>query len=998
MLKSLASLWLLFLGSMFGLAQTRIISHVTAPDGGFTTNLVIENTAVSSQDLTLHPFDADGNALTQVDMTLGAQSVMRQDSQTLFGGAASHFTIEGSTQVKVNVSYDFASGASSPALLSESDTQGSIWRLFPGNWDQIFDGIAVVNTGSEPTDVWLTQKDDQNQNVLAVKIATGLAPNAKLLYVIGSANGSEFSNDAAYFEVSADQRLAVTALQGTLINPQINILWAAEARPISQASFKRDERGVWFIEDGSLYDVMEMMGYAVAQDRLFQMDVFRRQARGTLGEIVSVNQISNIGEIDALARQSAYSDAELDAYYANLDAESRIMIQAYVNGLNRRIAQVNAQSSVLLPLEFQLLGESQVHPWTHRDVMQHIANFQRGFSMRNIGAEQVMNGALLQDLTIRYGAEQAAMMFNDLRYVADPESQTMIGYASGKRAISKAEQPLAYVRSDLPDIRRGAFDFVNRVARIKQTLKDNGILIKGGSYAWAVSGDRTVSGNPVLYSGPQVGFGAPGLFVEGSIVSDAVTVSGMAIPGIPGIIVGRTPHHAWSMQVGYAGTWDYYLEDEADISVVRQETIKVKDGQDFVIDIEASEHGVILQDLGEMRLAFKYAHRDYNFELSEGLLNLARASNMDEFGEAVSHLAVSQHLCYVDQDGNIAYWHSGRQPVRPAGDWRVPQGMLEGQDVLEWDAAVVEPLITERNPSKGYFGGWNNKPDADFIDYSATAGFGPYHRGHAIFDYFESFDDQAKFSYEDLRDLAMDIATTGQWAAGGNPWTQLGEAVIDTVNANPTTERMAVLDMFNAWDGHSVAGGPSQWALSPDLADASVFLDAMVPRLLSKTFSDETGNPTDTLSNITRFQVFLHGLYERGLNNSYDWYSNLDDAEAPQTSDGIILETIDELLAELGDRPWGTNARGTIDYFHVLFGNITALGIVTPTPGAQRSTYAQCIEYGSSGPTRIESFFQLGQSGTITGSAIAPIFDPNSLNMKDDFDNWIMRNFPLFTP
>lgn len=98
----------------------------------------------------------------------------------------------------------------------------------------------------------------------------------------------------------------------------------------------------------------------------------------------------------------------------------------------------------------------------------------------------------------------------------------------------------------------------------------------------------------------------------------------------------------------------------------------------------------------------------------------------------------------------------------------------------------------------------------------------------------------------------------------------------------------------------------------------------------------------------------------------------------------------------MGPQPWGSDKRGTINYFHVLFGNITALGVVTPTPGGKRATYAHCVEYDTTGPIRIESFFQLGQSGTITGSPLAPIFDPNALNMKDDFDNWLMRIFPLF--
>lgn len=996
MFKSLLSLVLIVFTSATVFSQTRIVPHVTAANGGFTTEIIIENASVASQNVTLQPYDNQGNALTAETFAVDGQAVLRGKSSDLLGEGVSHFTVNGSADVKVNVSYDFASGSSSPALVSESADQGTLWRMFPGNWDQIFDGLAIVNTGTEPVDVWLAQKNDQNEILKTLKIATGLAPNAKTLYVVGSPSVRDFTTDPSHFEISADQPLAVTALQGTLANDQINVLWSTVSRPLGTSSAKRDDRGVWFIEDGNLYDNMEMMGYMVAQDRLFQMEVFRRQARGTLGEIVSVNQISRIAEIDAFARQITYSEAERDEIFNNLDEETKMMIQGYVTGVNRRIGQVNALPEELLPLEFKLLGEDSVHPWTYHDVMEHIYTFQRGFSMRRNGAEQVENGALLQELTMKYGAEQGAMMFNDLRYLDDPESQTMIETQAKGHSSSKQEQPLPMLRDDLPDLTQGAYEFGARLTRIQQALKDHGILLKGGSYAWAVSGDLTESGKPMLYSGPQVGFGAPGVVMEGSIDSDALTVSGMAIPGIPGILVGRTPHHAWSMQIGFGHTWDYYLENESDIRVVRQETIKVKDGQDLVIDIEESDHGPILQKTNGMGFAFKDANRDYNFNLSKGLLNLARAQNMDEFGEAASYLAVTQHLCYVDKDANIAYWHSGRQPVRPAGDYRVPQGMLANQDVLEWDAANVMPLITERNPAKGYFAGWNNKPQPDFPNVSGTNGLGPFHRGHVIRDFFQTFDPNQKWSFDELRDLAIQISASGRWAEGGNPYSQIGEAVLNALNNNPTPERMAVATMIENYDGYTISGGPSMWPRGTDIEDASVLMDAMIPRLIAKTFDDERGATTDTLSNITRFLVFIHGLYDRGLNNSYDWYTNLEDPSAPQTSEAIILETIDELLVEFGPRPWGIDARPTINYPHVLFGNITALGITTPSPASRRATYAQCVEYDENGPTRIESFFQLGQSGTITGSAIAPVFDQNALNMKEDFENWTLRVFPPF--
>ena len=980
--------------------QTRIISHVTAPNGGFLTTVIVENNAAGRQAVTLSAYDTDGRALTPVEVSLEGGAVLSQTAPDLFQTSVSHFVVQGSPEMNVSVNYDFQAGNSSPALVAETDQQASIWRIFAGNWATIFDGIAFVNTGDESTDVWLAQKDYDGNVIRTRQIATALAPNAKALYVIGSPNGSEFVQDTGYFEVSGDQLLAVTALRGTLSNGTLNLLWANEARTRGSATSKRDDRGVWFIEDGSLYDVMEMMGYNVAVDRLFQMDLLRRSAVGTLSELIGPNAV----ETDIILRKLAYSNDELDALFNGLDADSQTMIKAYVEGVNRRTGQVNDTVNrpgvtSLVPVEYQAVQETRVAPWTHRDLMAHLGRFQLGFSMRSTGSEQIVNGIILQNLQDKFGPEQGAMMFNDVRYVNDPQIQTMIETEpSNKGPITKQSMPLPILDPNLPDIRQDAMEFVTRLDRIETRLKEAGIHIKGGSYAWAVHGSKTASGNPILYSGPQVGFAAPSLMVEGSVKSDALTVSGMLIPGIPAIVLGRTPHHAWGMQIGHASSWDYYLEDPEDISVIRTETIKVKGAADVRVDIQYSSHGPILTSLADKGLAFKYSNRDREFDLGPGFLGMARAQSLEAFGEAVEHIGVTQHVTYVDTGGNIAYWHSGREPIRVPGDYRIPQGMLANQDVLEWDADVALPLFHEANPTKGWIAGWNNKPHPDKIDYAGTAGFGPFHRGHVIKDFFDAYDPSAPWTFEQLSDFAIDIAATNNWGGGGNAWTRLGPAVVQAVAANSTPERDAAIALFDDWDGHAIAGGPTQWVHGTDIQDASVLLDALIPRLIAQAFDDEMGPSANMFDSVIRFHILQHGLYEGGLDNSYDWFTNLADSSAPQTAEGVILAALDSTLQALGPRPWGQGARINLTYPHPVFGDIVALPIVnqTPTLFMHRSTYAHTVEYGSEGPIQIQSIFSLGQSGTILGTLFAPLIDENAFSMKEDFDNFVLRPFPLF--
>ncbi len=121
---------------------------------------------------------------------------------------------------------------------------------------------------------------------------------------------------------------------------------------------------------------------------------------------------------------------------------------------------------------------------------------------------------------------------------------------------------------------------------------------------------------------------------------------------------------------------------------------------------------------------------------------------------------------------------------------------------------------------------------------------------------------------------------------------------------------------------------------------------------------------------------------------------------APQTADEIIVAALDTVLAQLdlNSRPWGTDARDEIEYNHPM------LGLVHTTPFSSRSTYAHCVEYGDTGPVRIESMFPLGESGDIrVGGGGAPVYNENFFSMAKDgdedpilFDLFEMRDFPLF--
>jgi penicillin amidase len=594
------------------------------------------------------------------------------------------------------------------------------------------------------------------------------------------------------------------------------------------------------------------------------------------------------------------------------------------------------------------------------------------------------------------------MMFDDMRPVTDPTAQTMMEGVALK--TQNTFGPINTALKSADGLQRAAYDLRRMIEEQADFLKSKGAYLKMGSYAWAVSGDRTDSGNPILLSGPQMGFAAPSIATEGAITSDYLTVSGMTVAGVPAIFIGRTPTHAWGFQVGHASAWDYYMEEDADVQLVREETINVRLGEPVTFQGYASERGPAVTKVDDKWLSWKYAHRGYEWDLAGGILSMARADSVEAFGAAVANIGISQHVTYVDNAGNIAYWLSGRTPVREAGDWRVPQGMFEGQPVLEWDAAVVQDLPHQMNPSQGYFAGWNNKAAPNWVDHAATAGFGPFHRAEIIESFFNSRGEGETFSFEELRDYVVRLSVNPRFY-GGNPLPVIKDRVLEVLRNNPTDTRNQALELLENWDGVLIDGGDSQWLSGRNFADGAILTETIIPKLISLTFDDELGqeSPDNLVGPLYRYQNFVHSLGETGVSKSYDWFSNITDSAAPQTADAIILAAVDEAMAELGAAPWGVDGRGNIAHIHPLFGDLIAVLNAPPitmglpmTPAGNRATYTQVVEMSAEGPQRIEVMSTLGQSGEILGDLNDFTFHPHYLDQKDNFDAFMFRSVPLF--
>ena len=206
--------------------EPRMIAHVT-PNTDFLTDFVLTNLDDSVTAYLLQPFTLDGTALQTVSGQLQPGISLFQSTEDLFGSMpVSHFKVEGSSSLQVTAAYRAADGGS-PAHVRDRARSALSWRVFPGDWDYVWDGFAAVNLGSQPANITVRQFASDGA-LLAEQVNFKTAqPNEKALAVF-SALGF-VSQPGAYFLISSDQPLNLMALRGELGDSRF--LWENDAIP-----------------------------------------------------------------------------------------------------------------------------------------------------------------------------------------------------------------------------------------------------------------------------------------------------------------------------------------------------------------------------------------------------------------------------------------------------------------------------------------------------------------------------------------------------------------------------------------------------------------------------------------------------------------------------------------------------------------------------------------------------------------------------------------------
>jgi len=450
----------------------------------------------------------------------------------------------------------------------------------------------------------------------------------------------------------------------------------------------RDGNGIPHIFAANDRDAAFALGYVHAQDRLLQMELMRRFGAGRLAEVVGAPAL----RVDRMARTlGMYRRSE--ASFKHLNAETRAGLEAYATGVN---AYLNMHSGAL-PLEFQLLG-AKPEPWKPADSLVWGRIMATGLTIN--WRSELLRAYMAQ----RIGAKAIP----DL-WPPDP-GDAPITIRDAERRRASTLKPL---------------DLGPLLAAIPKSFKS------GASNAWAVSGQHTKTGKPILANDPHLQIGTPILWYLVHIQTPQGRMVGATTPGVPTVLLGHNGHIAWGFTNTGPDSQDLFVErvDPDDPTryltpdgwrpfATRDEVIAVKDGDPVTLRVRATRHGPVLSDLlrsadaaldEHQVLALSWTALAEDDVSIQALLDLSGAEDWQGFVAAArSHGAPQQNVLYADTMGHIGFIAPGRVPIRAQGDgqWPVP-GWTGAYD---WQGMIpFEQLPQALDPPEDAFVNANNR-------------------------------------------------------------------------------------------------------------------------------------------------------------------------------------------------------------------------------------------------------------------------------------------------
>ena len=463
----------------------------------------------------------------------------------------------------------------------------------------------------------------------------------------------------------------------------------------------RDQWGVNHIYANNEHDLFFTQGYCAAKDRLFQFEIWRRQATGTTAEILGEREIKR----DIGTRLFQYRGS-IEKDLAKYHPRGVAIINAYVQGVNAYIKEAN-QNPTTLPIEFKLL-HIQPKEWTaavvisrHQGLLGNITqelNIAR--AVGKIGEDKVKD-------IVWFHPKQPNLKMDSSIQPAFLEKD-ILGLYNAYR------NELVFQKSDFGEKDEDAVMNTNNKPEKDLFLQSQEIE---GSNNWIVAGSKSASGYPLLANDPHRKIAVPSLRYIVHLVAPGWNVIGGGEPEIPGVSIGHNEKGAWGLTIFETDGEDLYVYDLnkknlnqywhkgqwKDMKLI-QDSIHVKNSADVKITHKYSIHGPIcfIDSVNHKAYAIRAAWMEPGGAPYLASLRIDQATDWESFREACSYSHIpGENMIWADKKGNIGWQAVGIIPIRKNFSGYVP---VPGDGRFEWAGYLP---IKERphlfNPSKGFF-------------------------------------------------------------------------------------------------------------------------------------------------------------------------------------------------------------------------------------------------------------------------------------------------------
>lgn len=521
----------------------------------------------------------------------------------------------------------------------------------------------------------------------------------------------------------------------------------------------RDHFGTPHIFATSNYGVYYGYGYTVASDRLYQMEILKRTVTGQVAEVLG----SEFVTLDTHIR-TRYDLPSIKRQTAALAAGDYEILQAYADGMNRRIDELLANPEHLLPAEFTH-NDFLPEPWRAEDVaMIFIGAVAHRYSDFN---SELDNLKLLQALIASKGEVRGWAAFRASKWLLDKTSVTTVQKTRTFTEVDDRPPPPAmpkylHTLPVAPGTARVALDALGQYAGITSDPKvrrsfNQELAINGfesspefapSSNLWAVN-KGLAKARGIMVNGPQFGFSLPSYVYGIGLHGGDFAVVGNTLLALPALLFAHNRYLSWGSTAGLSDQVDVYVEtlnpDNPEQYLHRgqyrdfefwTEVIAIKAAVPVTVKARRSAHGMVTSHHPKIGVAYARARAWEGRELATlfAWVNLAKDQNLNAFRTRLAKIATNINLYCMDAQGNLSYIHTGLYPVRAEGhDSRLPAPGTGEFDWLGFRSYSDNPHAL--NPASGYLANWNNRPSHDWIS-SDTWSFtwGRADRAKLLFD------------------------------------------------------------------------------------------------------------------------------------------------------------------------------------------------------------------------------------------------------------------------